>query len=358
MIESSKENQPNNINFQSLDDSVIQKIVKEKSNDSWWLDSEKKVVGRYGKIFHPKNLEQLTKEDFKSFLLLKNNLHWDGIHRQNNLITQDMNSLKKSLKFLLDEKVEIKERLNIMVDQKSSYSVKGLGKAVLTPILLVVYPTKYGVWNSRSEEALKKINSFPKFLPKDTFADRYVKVNDALHGLVNKYNLSLWKLDGVLGEIAGTSPFESPTDLLEEEAEEKGLDLTNFAMESQLEDFLIANWEKTIFGKKYYLIYEEGEIVSKQYPTKVGPIDILAKSKDDNEYLVIELKKGKPSDAVVGQLLRYKSWVKENLAKDKKVRGVVVVLDSDDKLKYSLRDLKDVSLYIYQVNFKLIEQRI
>jgi 5-methylcytosine-specific restriction protein B len=49
-----------------------------------------------------------------------------------------------------------------------------------------------------------------------------------------------------------------------------------FYMEKQLEDFIISNWEKTEFGKKYDLIYEDGELVSQQYRTDIGPIDILA----------------------------------------------------------------------------------
>lgn len=136
------------------------------------------------------------------------------------------------------------------------------------------------------------------------------------------------------------------------------VDLDNFGMESHLEDFLIANWNKTIFGKKYELIYDEGDLISQQYHTTVGEIDILAKAKDGEEFLVIELKKGRTSDAVVGQILRYIAWVRENMANGKAVKGTVVVLDVDDKLKYALKELKDIKLYTYQVNFKLTPQDI
>ena len=50
-------------------------------------------------------------------------------------------------------------------------------------------------------------------------------------------------------------------------------------MEKQLEDFIIENWDKTEFGKKYDLIYEDGELISQQFPTTIGKIDILAKLK-------------------------------------------------------------------------------
>ena len=53
-----------------------------------------------------------------------------------------------------------------------------------------------------------------------------------------------------------------------------------FSLEEQLEDFIIENWDKTDFGKKYDLIYDEdGHLISQQYVTKIGRIDILAKDK-------------------------------------------------------------------------------
>ncbi|MFH1547604.1 MAG: endonuclease NucS domain-containing protein [bacterium] len=343
-----------------MDQDLIQKIILEKSNDPWWLESEKKIVGKYGQMFNPINLDRLTKDDFKSFLLIKNNLHWEGIHRQGNLITSDMEALKRYLKYLLNEEIPIREKLSQVFNAKGGYVIKGLGKAVITPILLVVYPTKYGVWNTRSETALKKLNLFPKFLPKDSFADKYLKVNEVILDLAPKYNISLWQLDGIFGEISGNGPFgstQSEEEIVEEEVQEHGVvDLANFGMESHLEDFLIANWNKTIFGKKYELIYEEGDLTSQQYQTPIGEIDILAKAKNGEEFLVIELKKGRTSDAVVGQILRYIAWVREKIANNKAVKGAIVVLDMDEKLKYALKELKNIALYTYQVNFKLTEQ--
>ena len=344
---------------------LIQKIILEKVNSPWWLESENNVIGKYGQMFNPANLDKLTKEDFKSFLLVKNNFHWEGIHRQSNLITSDMEALKRCLKNLLDETIPIRERLEQIFNVKGrgEYVIKGLGKAVITPILLVVYPNKYGVWNSRSEDALKKLELFPKFFPKDSFADKYLKVNDIILDLAQKYDITLWQLDGILGYISGNGPTEQikdDEDIMEEEAQEHGfMDLATFGMEKHLEEFLIENWDKTIFGKKYDLIYKEGgDLDSQQYRTEVGPIDILAKSKDGEEYLVIELKKGRTSDAVVGQILRYITWVEDNLANGKAVKGAIVVLDIDEKIKCSLKKLNFISLYTYQVNFTLTQQEI
>jgi RecB family endonuclease NucS len=44
------------------------------------------------------------------------------------------------------------------------------------------------------------------------------------------------------------------------------------------------------------------------------PIDILAVSKDGTCLLVVELKRGRASDVVVGQALRYIGYVQDELA--------------------------------------------
>jgi len=141
---------------------------------------------------------------------------------------------------------------------------------------------------------------------------------------------------------------------VESEAKQYGLeDIYNFGMEKHLEDFLIANWEKTEIGKDYELIESEGDLQSQQFQTSVGNIDILAKHRVDGSYLVIELKKGLSSDSVTGQILRYIAWVKKNLAHGKEVKGLVIVPEVDEKLKLSISEVDHVNLMVYKINFKL-----
>ena len=73
-----------------------------------------------------------------------------------------------------------------------------------------------------------------------------------------------------------------------------------FALEKHLEDFLVKNWHHTELGKLYDIYEEDGEIVGQQYPSDTGPIDILAICKDKKAILVVELKKGRVSDVVIG----------------------------------------------------------
>lgn len=129
-----------------------------------------------------------------------------------------------------------------------------------------------------------------------------------------------------------------------------------FVLEKYLEDFLVQNWKQTELGKKYDIYEENGELVGQQYPSDTGPIDVLAISKDKKELLVVELKKGKASDGVIGQLQRYMGYVLEELAEENQtVKGIIIALEDDIRIKRALAVAKNIEFYRYQVSFKLFK---
>lgn len=129
-----------------------------------------------------------------------------------------------------------------------------------------------------------------------------------------------------------------------------------FAMEKHLEDFLVQNWAQTDLSNEYNIYEEEEAQVGQQYPTDTGPIDILAISKDKKKLLVIELKKGRASDVVVGQILRYMGYVQEELAETgQSVSGVIIALDNDQRLRRALAVVPSIKFYRYQINFRLLK---
>jgi restriction system protein len=133
-------------------------------------------------------------------------------------------------------------------------------------------------------------------------------------------------------------------------------DPTVFALEKHLEDFLVQNWKQTELGLKYNIYEEDGEMVGKQYPSDTGPIDILAVSKDNKTLLVVELKRGRVSDNVVGQIQRYMGYVKEELAEsNQEVRGIIIALEDDIRIKRALSVTNNIEFYRYQVSFKLFK---
>lgn len=129
-----------------------------------------------------------------------------------------------------------------------------------------------------------------------------------------------------------------------------------FAMEKHLEAFLVSNWNQTDLNKEFSIYEENGELVGQQYATDAGPIDILAVSKDKKRLLVVELKRGRASDVVVGQILRYMGYVKEQIAEpDQTVEGVIIALEDDQKLRWALAAVPFISFFRYQVSFKLVK---
>ncbi len=73
------------------------------------------------------------------------------------------------------------------------------------------------------------------------------------------------------------------------------------------------------------------ELVGQQYPSDTRPINILAISKNKKTLLVVELKKGRVSDTVVGQIQRYMGYVKDELAEPNQVVKDIIIGSVDNK---------------------------
>ncbi len=119
-----------------------------------------------------------------------------------------------------------------------------------------------------------------------------------------------------------------------------------FVLEKYLQEFIVANFSR---------IFSDLEFVGEKYPAAdAGEIDILAKDRTTGSFVVIELKKGRESDRVVGQALRYMGWVTQTLcANNEGVRGLIICREPDPKLSYALAMVPSVDVKYYQVNFTL-----
>lgn len=180
---------------------AVQKLRSWQQKNPTHAADQKLAAERYGKVFHPSRLDQLTKDEFKGFLLPENNRHWRHIHRNTGKITQDLGKLKSALKVLLDEGRPLKERLDALFGKSGASRIKGLGRAVVTPILMVVYPRKYGVYNSISEAGLYKIGKLPRFKSSDPFSKRYAAVNAAILDIAQSSRLPLYLVDTMFALI-------------------------------------------------------------------------------------------------------------------------------------------------------------
>lgn len=85
----------------------------------------------------------------------------------------------------------------------------------------------------------------------------------------------------------------------------------------------------------------------------VGRIDLFCEDASSGALVVVELKKGRQSDDVVGQLARYMGWVKENLAEGQAVEGVVLAPAADERLRYAAMAIPGVRLLRYETRFEV-----
>jgi hypothetical protein len=121
---------------------------------------------------------------------------------------------------------------------------------------------------------------------------------------------------------------------------------TSFTIEKDLKEYL---------AKNPHLLEKGLKMIGKEFPTKeVGNIDLLLV--DNKGYdVVVELKKGRASDDVVGQISRYMGWVIKN--RNKKTRGIIVVNEPDQRLDYSILPFGgSIKIKYYRVKFDLTDE--
>jgi restriction system protein len=157
-----------------------------------------------------------------------------------------------------------------------------------------------------------------------------------------------------IGEAQYRSFVDTEEAAIEPQSAQPAIDYNSqFALEKYLEEFIVGNFN-AIFGAELEIFQDEGVILGQQYPTDIGPIDILAWEPSSQSYVVMELKRGKPSDQAVGQILRYMGWVKANLCKEgQDVRGLIICKEPDVRLTYAINMVGNVKVKYYKVAFDL-----
>jgi RecB family endonuclease NucS len=96
-------------------------------------------------------------------------------------------------------------------------------------------------------------------------------------------------------------------------------------------------------------VIENGlKIIKREYGVISGSekhiIDLLGIDKDSN-YVVIEVKAHKAGVEVLEQILSYMHFIQKSLSLDKKVRGIIIANEFDEKLK-------EVELSRYNISLK------
>ena len=129
---------------------------------------------------------------------------------------------------------------------------------------------------------------------------------------------------------------------------------SEFVLEAHLEEFLVGNWKSIDWGRPLEIWNGPDGESGHQLVTSVGRLDFLCSDRLTDALIVVELKRGRPSDKVVGQVARYIGYVRTHLAKPgQPVEGLIIAHDADDPLCYAVAAFPGLRLMTYEVTFQL-----
>ena len=111
--------------------------------------------------------------------------------------------LAKLLFTLQNEDIEIDTRVRSGL--QGTDKIDGIGQGILTALLHTFNDDKYGVWNSRTTDTLRKLHR-PTF-PSDDLGESYKRVNQTLTELTNELKTDLTTLDGFMWFVSKNYEF-------------------------------------------------------------------------------------------------------------------------------------------------------
>lgn len=313
-----------------------------------WYEEEEKAelqtssILNNEKFIHGENLPSDKLDELFSLM------RWFSANRNlsNLLYRSNIDEFNSKLRNLIHGSGAFPERVN------DFFKLKSIGIQTLSQFLVASDTRKYPFVTSQAKEVLAISSEQDQAAREDALE---------LFQIKNPENL----LERTLDYLRDYVVFQSIKNLLNLEKYTQVNNLLWFAYDRDEEgpeevvksygSISIENDLKNFLADNIFLVEKGLTLIQKEYDTKeVGRIDLLCKDQKGN-HVVIELKKGRKSDEVVGQTLRYLGWVEKNLKS--KVRGIIIVNEPDDRLQYALSPLKNlVELKFYKVNFEIREK--
>jgi len=239
--------------------------------------------------------------------------------------------------FLIENFRKLPEKARIKVTKDAKISMPHITNSSVTLGFFGCTPTlkfkdnKLKLVNLRRAKFIIE-NIYPKmkFVEYAKFEDWFKYMGDIKFEIPNKDIMEYYVDIGKENKAKEVITF---TDDIEEQESLKDT-LNKLFTEKLLEDALERNPSSLENGLR---LVRNG----RQFATDISNIDLLMQDRDSH-YVVVELKKGKTEDDVVGQTLRYMGWVRGNLSKAKVVRGIIVVAKGEisNKLEMAIRGLQ------------------
>lgn len=154
----------------------------------------------------------------------------------------------------------------------------------------------------------------------------------------------------VEGDIAREEEIVEASDEDDERGAEPGS--SEFLLERDLQRYLAENLECIEPGLQ---LYDADGIRGIEFDAGGGRrIDILAIDRS-GALVVLELKVSKGYDRVVGQLLRYVNWIRQNLADpEQRVRGMIICRTMSEDLRLACSSIEEIELFEYKLSVSVV----
>jgi hypothetical protein len=175
------------------------------------------------------------------------------------------------------------------------------------------------------------------------------------HQLSNGLRRLGWSVRETASQVCLIPPGSGISKILDgdDDSDEPETPEATFSLEYQLRDFIAQNVGVIdVSGKRLKLYVDPTGKDGVEYATDVGTIDILAID-DSGNFFVFELKRARSPDRAIGQLTRYMGWVSQTIGKGRQISGIIVAKEISDKLRYAVSVVPNVSLFEYEVDFRL-----
>lgn len=191
------------------DDQIIKLLewfVNSSEVNKEWANRRKKGQKQAHEWLQPAKIKDLSdgelSDKFRDYYKRGSGDKQHLIQLNRERVLGDIKKLRKTIDYILNESIDISERLNQVLS--GDYKIDRLGSAIATAILMDFKPEKYSLWNKKVEQGFSVLGW--KVLQRGVSSgENYLNVMSALQRLKNLYQdqeLSFLDVDFFLHTIA------------------------------------------------------------------------------------------------------------------------------------------------------------
>lgn len=314
-----------------------------------WIKSSEDAKFRYQEILNESGFKEkrvLTNENYDEMFRLMKKL--SSNRSLSKLIYEEngINEINKKLWDLYYGEESLPKRINSFIN------LSKIGEQTVSQFLVMFDDKKFPINSDQNQKILNIDTEIEEEAKKLAIAKYNIDNPNEISSRTLSY-LTYMIIYEEINKILGLEKTDEINKLLWKYGVELGEELDEdfyitLGLEADLRKSLASNPEQI---EKGLVLVENGE----EYDThEVGRIDLLLKD-NSGAYVVVELKRRRTGDQVVGQILRYIGWVKDNLSPN--VRGIIIVGEPYERLDYALKPIEGfIQLKYYRVKFEITDK--